>query len=76
MLILCVLLMHNHFKRCVNIFRNVGLTQFWGCVISMQQKQENVRQIGLLQNDTSVCVSKSVLFKHNENVCKCAFIML
>ena len=42
----------------------------------MQQKQENVRQIGLLQNDTSVCVSKSVLFKPNENVCKCAFIML
>ena len=30
----------------------------------MQQKQQNVRQIGLLQNDTLACVSKSVLFKH------------
>ena len=35
----------------------------------MQQKQENVRQIGLLQNDTSVCVSKSVLFKHIMKMC-------
>ena len=43
----------------------------------MQQKQENVHQIGLLQNNTLACVSKSVLFKHiKKKVCKCAFIML
>ena len=35
----------------------------------MQQKQENVCQIGLLQNNALACVSKSVLFKHIMKMC-------
>ena len=35
----------------------------------MQQKQENVCQIGLLQNNTLACVSKGLLFKHMMKMC-------
>ena len=35
----------------------------------MQQKQENVCQISLLQNNTLACVSKGLLFKHMMKLC-------